>query len=219
MLAKLGIQPAAILQMPDKPMHRRVLLAAIAALLLACLPARAAPTVTDAEKFIENLGDDAISSLTGKNLSEDLREQRFKGLLESYFDLPGGSKFVLGRYWKVATEAERADFQRLFEILLAQSYAKTFAQYAGERFEVTGARLDDDGSFTVVSHIDRLNGDVIHLDWRIEDQAGRLRIADFTVEGVSLRITHRSDIASAIQSEGGSVSALLDAMRQKTGSQ
>jgi len=220
MLAKLGILPAAISRMPGTSMQRRVLLgASAAAMLLACLPAEAAPTVADAEKFIENLGDDAISSLTGQGLSEDVREQRFKGLLEAYFDLPGGSKFVLGRYWKVATEAERADFQRLFEILLAQSYARTFAQYAGERFEVTGGRLGDDGSFTVISHIDRLNGDVIHLDWRIEDQAGRLRIADFTVEGVSLRITHRSDIASAIQSEGGRVSALLDALRQKTGSQ
>jgi phospholipid transport system substrate-binding protein len=189
-----------------------------AAILLAPLPAEAAATVADAEKFIENLGGDAISSLTGQSLSEDVREQRFTGLLEAYFDLPGGSKFVLGRYWKVASEAERADFQRLFEKLLAQSYAKTFAQYAGERFQVTGGRIEDDGSFTVNSHIDRLNGDVIHLDWRIEDQAGRLRIADFTVEGISLRITHRSDIASAIQSEGGQVSGLLEALRQKTGS-
>ena len=208
--------------MHAKPNRRRILFTAMAAALLAptllaSLAAEGAATVADAEKFIENLGGDAISSLTGKSLSEDVREQRFTGLLEAYFDLPGGSKFVLGRYWKVASEAQRADFQRLFEKLLAQSYAKTFAQYAGERFQVTGGRIEDDGSFTVNSHIDRLNGDVIHIDWRIEDQAARLRITDFTVEGISLRITHRSDIASAIQSEGGQVSALLEALRQKTG--
>jgi phospholipid transport system substrate-binding protein len=211
--------------MPGKTNRRRILLGVMAAgilfapILLAPLAAEAAPTVEDAEKFIENLGGDAISALTGKSLSEDVREQRFKGLLEAYFDLPGGSKFVLGRYWRQASEAQRAEFERLFEQLLAQSYAKAFAQYAGERFQVTGGRIEDDGSFTVNSHIDRLNGDVIHLDWRLEDQAGRLRIIDFTVEGISLRITHRSDIASAIQSEGGQVSALLEALRQKTGSQ
>ena len=201
-------------------MQRRVLIGVIAAtLLLARLPVEAASTAADAQKFIENLGNDAISSLTGRGLSEAVREQRFQGLLETYFDLPGGSKFVLARYWKVATDAQRADFQRLFEKLLVQSYAKAFAQYAGERFQVTDGKPNDDGSFTVNSHIDRPNGDVIHLDWRIEDQAGRLRITDFTVEGVSLRITHRSDIASVIQNEGGQVSALLDALRQKTGSQ
>ena len=206
--------------MPAELNRRRLLFGAVAAgILVAPFPAGAAPTVADAEKFVENLGGDAISSLTGKNLSEDVRQQRFKGLLEDYFDLPGGSKFVLGRYWRQASGAQRADFQRLFEELLAQSYAKIFAQYAGERFQVTGGRVEDDGSITVISHIDRLNGDVIHLDWRIEDQAGRLRITDFTVEGMSLRITHRSDIASAIQSEGGQVSALIEALRQKTGIQ
>jgi len=201
-------------------MKRRIFLAAGAAsLLLASLPARAAVTAADAQKFIENLGDDAISSLTGSGLSESVREQRFQGLLESHFDLPGISKFVLARYWKVATDAQKADFQRLFERLLVQSYAKTFAEYAGQRFQVTDGKPNDDGTITVNSHIDQANGDVIHLDWRIEDQGGQLRIIDLEVEGVSLRITHRSDTASAIQSEGGEVSALVDALRQKTSSQ
>ncbi len=207
-------------QLPSVSMQRRVFLATIAAaILLARLPAEAAATAADAQKFIENLGDSAISSLTGSGLSTAEREQRFQGLLESHFDLPGISKFVLGRYWKAATEPEKADFQRLFEKLLVQSYAKTFAEYAGERFQVTDGKPNDDGSTTVSSHIDRPNGDVIHLDWRIEDLNGKLVITDLTVEGVSLRITHRSDIASAIQSEGGQVSGLLNALRQKTGSQ
>ena len=201
-------------------MQRRLFMAAVAAgLLFAHVSAEAAVTATDAQKFVENLGDDAISSLTGAGLTEQVREQRFQGLLESHFDLPGISKFVLARYWKVATDDQKAQFQTLFEKLLVQSYAKTFAQYAGERFQVTGAKPNDDGSIGVDSHIDRPNGDVIHLEWRIEDEGGQLRITDLSVEGVSMRVTHRSDIASAIQSEGGQVSALLDALRQKTGSQ
>jgi phospholipid transport system substrate-binding protein len=200
-------------------MKRRIFLAAgAAALLLAPLCAQAV-SPSDAQKFINNLGDTAISSLTGSDLSPAEREKRFQGLLESHFDLPGICKFVLARYWKVATDDQKAEFNRLFEKLLVQSYAKTFAEYAGQRFQVTDAKANDDGSITVNSHIDQTNGDVIHLDWRIEDQGGQLRITDLEVEGVSLRITHRSDIASAIQSEGGQVSALLDALRQKTGSQ
>jgi len=200
-------------------MKRRMFLAAsAAALVLAPLSARAA-SPADAQQFINNLGDTAISSLTGSGLSSDEREKRFQGLLESHFDLPGICKFVLARYWNAATDAQKADFSRLFEKLLVQSYAKTFAEYAGQRFQVSGGTTNDDGSLTVNSHIDQANGDEVHLDWRIEDQGGQMRIVDLSVEGVSLRITHRSDIASAIQSEGGQVSALLDALRQKTGSQ
>jgi phospholipid transport system substrate-binding protein len=200
-------------------MNRRAFLAAIAAIGLALRPwpSRAAAT-DDARKFINNLGDDAISSLTGSNLSASEREDRFRGLLESHFDLPSISKFVLARYWKVATDQERAEFQKLFESLIVKSYAKTFAQYAGERFQVTGARANDDSSVTVNSIINRPNGDVIRLDWRVEDQNG-LKITDLIVEGVSMRTTHRSDIASVVQSNGGKVSGLLEALRQKVGSQ
>ena len=199
-------------------MQRRSFLAAAAALLAFPSLVRAAPTTADAQKFIDSLGEAAISSLTGTDLSEDEREKRFRGLLESHFDLPGISKFVLARYWRVATDAERADFRRLFEALLVQAYAKKFAEYAGERFKVSGALANDDGSITVNSLIDRPNGDQIRLDWRIEDVSG-LKISDLIVEGVSLRTTYRSDVGSVIQNGGGKVASLLDALRQKTGTQ
>jgi phospholipid transport system substrate-binding protein len=200
-------------------MKRRIFLAAAAAaLLLARLPDTATAADDDDQKFISSLGADAISSLTGSNLSQSEREKRFRGLLESHFDVPGINKFVLGRYWKIATDSQKTDFQKLFESLLVQSYAKTFAQYAGEKFQVTNARGNDDGSVLVNSQINRPNGDIIRLDWRVEDRGGTLRITDLLVEGVSLRTTHRSDIASAVQSNGGTVAGLLGALRRKVGS-
>jgi phospholipid transport system substrate-binding protein len=199
-------------------MKRRIFLAAsAAALLLARLPAEAAATGDDAMKFISSLGADAISSLTGSSLSQSEREKRFRGLLESHFDMPGINQFVLGRYWKIATDSQKTDFQKLFESLLVQSYAKTFTQYAGEKFQVTNTRGNEDGSFLVNSQITRPNGDIIRLDWRVADQSGTMRITDLLVEGVSLRTTHRSDIASAIQSNGGTVAGLLAVLRQKVG--
>jgi len=197
-------------------MNRRFFLAALAALLPLPGLARAATSVADAQKYIDSLGEAAISSLTGSTLSETEREDRFRSLLESHFNLSGICKFVLARYWKVATDAEHTDFQRLFETLLVQSYAKKFAEYAGERFNVSGGHANDDGSITVNSLIDRPNGDQIRLDWRVED-AGGLKISDLIVEGVSLRTTYRSDVASVIQNNGGKVAGLLDALRQKTG--
>lgn len=201
-------------------MNRRAFLAAAAAALLPFgQPAMAAISAGDAEKFINGLGADALGSLTGKDLSEKDRQTRFRGLLQSNFDMPGISKFVLGRYWKLATPDQQTEFQKLLEDLLTQSYAKAFAQYAGEKFAVNGARSNDDGSTIVNSIINRPNGDIIRLDWRVEDEAGKTMITDLLVEGVSLRTTHRSDFASAIQSNGGTVAGLLDALRQKVTSQ
>ncbi len=200
-------------------MDRRIFLTSTAAvLLLAAMPARAALSPDEAQKFISGLSSDAIGSLTGSSVTQAERETRFRSLLETHFDMPGISKFTLGRYWKLASEPQQAEFQKLFETLLVQSYAKTFAQYGGEKFQVTKSWADGDGSVVVNSHVDRPNGDVIHLDWRVADQANTMRIIDLVVEGVSLRATHRSDFASAIQSNGGTIAALLDLLRQKVGS-
>jgi phospholipid transport system substrate-binding protein len=201
-------------------MKRRVFLAAgAAAVLLARRTAMAAIAPDDAKKFIDGLGESAISSLTGSTLSPAERATRFRAMMVAHFDMPAISKFSLGRYWKIATPEQQTEFQKLFEDLLVQSYAKAFAQYAGEKFKVTGAHGNDDGSTLVNSSVDRPNGDIIRLDWRVEDESGTPKITDLLVEGVSLRTTHRSDFASAIQSNGGTVAGLLDALRQKVGSQ
>jgi phospholipid transport system substrate-binding protein len=203
-------------------MHRRLFLAstavsfASASLLGATLPAFAALSADDAKKFIDGLSDQAIGTLTGTSVTQADRETRFRNL-EAHFDMPGISKFVLGRYWKVATPPQQADFQKLFETLLVQSYAKTFAQYGADKFQVTRSTADSDGSVIVNSHVDRPNGDTIKLDWRVAGDGADMRIIDLIIEGVSLRTTHRSDFASAIQSNGGTVDALLGLLRQKTG--
>ncbi len=198
-------------------MDRRLFLAAVAGLSLLPRLGQATPAA-DAQKFIDDLGESTVKSLSSADLSDAERDSRFRTLLETQFDLPGISKFVLARYWRLASDAERTDFQRLFETLLVQAYAQKFAEYAGERFKVSSSLANDDGSITVNSLINRPNGDVVRLDWRVADEGG-LKISDLVVDGISLRTTYRSDVASVIQNNGGNVAGLIGALRQKTGGQ
>jgi len=199
-------------------MDRRLFLAAVAVLLSLPSFAQAGAAAADAQKFIDNLAEATIGSLTDSSLSEAERETRFRNLLESQFDMLGISKFVLARYWRVASDAERAHFQRLFEDLLVQAYANKFTEYTGQHFQVAGSQANDDDSITVNSLVSRPNGDVVRLDWRVVD-AGGLKISDLIIDGVSLRTTYRSDVASVIQNVGGKVVELISVLREKTGSQ
>src|SRR5439155_12195756 len=158
-------------------MDRRIFLAsAAAAAFVAALPAHAALSADTAKTFIDGLSDEAIGSLTGSSVTQAERETRFRQLLEAHFDMPGISKFSLGRYWKLASEPQQAEFQKLFETLLVQSYAKTFAQYGGERFQVTKSWADGDSSVVVNSHVARPNGAVSHLDWRVAGATPAMRL-------------------------------------------
>jgi len=176
---------------------------------------RAEDAVPAASAFIQKMGTEAINELTGPNVPQADREVRFRKLLDSHFDMAAISKFVLGRYWRSATEPERADFQRLFEDYVVQSYSVRFGEYSGEGFEGTGSSNDVEG-IVVHSKIDRAAAEDIRLDWRLRPADGGFTIVDIIVEGVSMAVTQRSEFASVIQSKGGAVKGLIDALRAKT---
>ncbi|MGL1446739.1 ABC transporter substrate-binding protein, partial [Vibrio parahaemolyticus] len=46
------------------------------------------------------------------------------------FDIDAISQFVLGRYWRTATEAQRAEYQKLFQQFIVSSYAAKLGQYS-----------------------------------------------------------------------------------------
>ena len=62
------------------------------------------------------------------------------------FDVPGIARFVLGPYWRVASEPEKQEFRRLFEDYIVRVYSERFAQYRGEALRVTGSRSDPEGA-------------------------------------------------------------------------
>jgi phospholipid transport system substrate-binding protein len=177
--------------------------------------ARADQSADGAVQFIETLGTKAISDLTGNSLTTNEREVRFRNLLNEHFDMAAINKFVLGRYWRVATDDEKAEFARLFEEFLVKSYAVRFAGYSGESFQVLGGGGAHDGVVIVNSKIERGGAEPIRLDWRVVENSDDMAIVDIMVEGVSMAVTQRSDFASVIQSRGGKVAGLLDALRAK----
>jgi phospholipid transport system substrate-binding protein len=188
-------------------------------LAIALVPAVPAPAGASADpaQFIKSMGEKAINELTGPNVTEAERQERFRQLFTESFDVPTIGKFVLGRSWRTATDAERAEFLKLFEDFIVKSYAVRFADYAGESFDVQNTTGGSDGASVVHSRINRKGAETIRVDWRVQQSQDRLAITDVVVEGVSMAVTQRSEFASVIQSKGGKVAGLIDALRAKTG--
>jgi phospholipid transport system substrate-binding protein len=200
-----------------RPVARRRLLAALGlALLLPLLPLGSASADEETETFIRDLGDKAVVELTGDDLTDAERAERFRGLLLQHFDVPQIGEYVLGRYWGAATPEQQTEYLELFEDYLVASYSQRFAEYTGEAFEVVSSRPQAELEM-VRSYVVTRSGEKAKLDWIIERQDGELLILDLKVEGLSMSETHRSEFASVIQNNGGQLTALLDALRKKTG--
>ncbi len=200
---------------------RRLFIAAASAGFAAALAfdrsSAAAESTEEAQKLVKQLSDDAIKLLTGKDLAPAERYRRFREQLTKGFDVAFMGRFVLGRYWRDATEQERQEYLKLFEDLIISTYAQRFADYQGESFKVLGASPEDDKVVLVQSQIQRMNPpQPIRVDWRVMRTDQGLKIVDVIVEGVSLSVTQRSEFASVIQRNGGKIAGLLDALKAKT---
>jgi phospholipid transport system substrate-binding protein len=172
-------------------------------------------TAQDPAAVITSLGNEALKVL-GKNVDPNLRVTRFRQLFEADFNVPGISRFVLGRYWRLATPAQQQEFVRQFTNYVALVYANRLAEYSGESLRVTGSRAAPDGEL-VSSQIIRTNGQPpARVDWLLNPVAGSYKISDVIFEGVSMAVTQRSEFASFIQRNGGQVQSLITALRQKT---
>lgn len=183
--------------------------------------ASAAPVATNpkkAEVFMKGMGEKVIRILTNKSITDKERANQFRDILENTFNLKAIGKFVLGRHWKQANEADKTMFLSLFKETTVTSYATRFKEYTTEKFQITGSRQETDGGVTVLSRIIRPNGQIISIDWKIFEKNGELRIYDVILEGISMGITQRSEFSSVIQKGGGTIQAIINALKQKLAS-
>lgn len=173
----------------------------------------------EAEGFISGLANEALRDLNDK-LPELEIEKRFRALLDKNFDMPRISRFVLGRYWNGASDQEKQDFQRLFENYVVRAYSIRFSEYSGQTVKVTGSRSESADNTVVASQIVQPDGaPPVRVDWIVRKDGDGFRIADVSVEGVSMVLTQKQEFAAVIERSGGGVAALNKAIQDKISTQ
>jgi phospholipid transport system substrate-binding protein len=190
--------------------------AAALALTLLCGNAHAMQAA-DPSALISQLVSQAINVIVDKNETEDQREAKFRSLLQDGFDIPRISRFVLGRYWNGATEDQRKQFSQLFEDWIVRTYAARFGQYSGEKIQVTGTRSEGPATTVVVSQfVSPTGAPPAKVEWVVRKSGdNNFTVVDVSVEGVSMALTQRDEIAAVADRNGGTVDGLNRAMQDK----
>ncbi len=166
--------------------------------------------------FVVELADKAVKSLAAPDIDTAERRLRFGKLMHDYFAFKAIAKWVLGRHWKRATEAERAEYLRLFERLMVVVYADRFAKYSGETLEVTRAEVRDEKDALVHSRIVKTDGaKPIDVAWRVRRKDDTFKIVDVMVEGLSMGLTQQKEFSSVIRQKGEGIEGLLKELRKR----
>jgi phospholipid transport system substrate-binding protein len=162
--------------------------------------------------FISALGNQAFAVMRG-GYSAEQKVAYFQSVLQRDFDIPGAASFVLGPYWRVASVAERAEFTTLLERYIVVTFGLRLAEYGGVSMRVTGTRGTP--AYTIVaSEVSRSSAPSIRLDWVLAQHGSAYRVDDLVVDGVSMRLGLRNDIAAIAQRGGAGVAGIVMTMRQ-----
>jgi phospholipid transport system substrate-binding protein len=187
--------------------------------LAVCLPAvpAAALDSKQAADFLADLQEKAASQLGNTSVSEAEKEQRFRELFNENFDVPAIGRFVIARYWRGASEADRATFLEVFEDAMVQRFLPLLAENSSERFQIGSVTPDSNAEDMAMidSRIDRSEGEPYRVAWRVRERDGQFRILDIVAEGVSMAITLRSEYGTVLKNNGGQLPPLTEALREK----
>jgi phospholipid transport system substrate-binding protein len=162
--------------------------------------------------FIRALGEQTVSVIRRPDIPLAAKAAYFDQMVRQDFDLTGICRFVLGPYWRVASPAERQQFCDGFADRLVRFYGQRLAQSGSGNFVVTGDRIGSAGVI-VTSRIIPPQSTPIAVDWRLGINDGAYKIEDVAIDGVSMALAQRSEIAALIARGGGQVGTLLATMR------
>ena len=170
----------------------------------------------DAQTFIQDVAQKAFTTVSANNISDNDRNEKFRQVFVSSFNIPEMGKFVLTRHWLKATAAQQKGFLKEFEDMQVLTWGRRFKDYNGIRLETLGAVRESDAGWLVDSRIIQTRGEPIPVQWRVRpDGEGNIRITDIIAAGVSMTLTFRDEYSNSLQRSGGNVDALLSAMRAK----
>jgi phospholipid transport system substrate-binding protein len=205
-------------------MLRRSLLTPAVLLTAALLAPTDPAAAADPTAFIAGLGGQL--RLVATEVPSHQRQAVLQQLFHHDFDVPLITRFVFGRFWTVAAPDQQRELSAVLEQYLISQYGNRLIEYggSGEAPIVTGSRPAEDGA-VVSSEITFGRSPTqggrgapsapIRVDWRLVASDGGYRIADVSIDGVSMAVTQRSELADEIERDGGQLSIVLAALRQR----
>ena len=195
--------------MPNLP-RRAVLSLPFAALA----PSARAQGAAQAGPFVQQTGNELAALVADAGgLAE--RRRRLVPFLERVVDVDGFARFCLGRFWTLATPAQKTEYLRLFRLVLANGVAGHLGDQQGTARVTTGRPETREDGIYVPTVVERPGNKPNRVVWLVVPTAASFRIADVIAEGISLRITQRSDYAAFLGRNGGDVGVLIRAMQSQ----
>jgi phospholipid transport system substrate-binding protein len=167
--------------------------------------------------YIKGLSEKVVV-IAKKEQDKKIQDDQVATLLNENLAYERIARFVLGKHWANATEAEKKEFVDLYAKSLRLAYSRQILSVDLKDVQVYDAFVSPQGQMVTVKTkvINPDSGQPVAIDWRLIASPEGYNIVDVLVEGISVASSQRSEYASIIQRGGGKVEAVLIKLRQDT---
>jgi phospholipid transport system substrate-binding protein len=141
------------------------------------------------------------------------KRRRLRQVVDATVDVDDIARFCLGRFWRIATEDQQAQYMALFHDLLVTNIASHLGEYQGVRVTMGLARTSTDTEI-VITTVERPKNPATQVDWVVSTSSGNPKIVDLLAEGTSLRLTQSSDFTAYLARHQYNIHELIEGMRQ-----
>jgi phospholipid transport system substrate-binding protein len=173
---------------------------------------------SDPKIFINELVDEAIKTLSDKNISKIDKRERIAAIALENIDINALGMYTLGNARKTLDQDTLAKYKKLFEKYFLKSLTSRLTDYSDQKFEVTDS---DEKSevYTIVNSkiLKSLSQPEIKIDWRVYTKdLSKPLIRDLIVEGLSLAKTQKEEFASILRSNNNDINILFSKLEDFT---
>ena len=179
---------------------------AAAALTMTSIPALAltdATARTLVDKVVAEINQVIVS---GKSENAMIRD--FEKIFGRYADLNLISRSTLGADSRRATPAQLRSFSDAFKGYIARKYGKQFNTFVGGNIKVKKVRKVKSWH-EVKGTVFLQNESPFEVLFLVSDRSGKDLFFDMVVEGISLRLTERTEIGSMLDKRNGDIDAMI----------
>ena len=194
--------------MPNKFSRRTFLTTSTAVTIAASAPLRAF-ALTEARA--KGLVDQVVSEInkviaSGKSVNAMIRD--FERIFGRYADVNIIARSTLGQDSRRASAGQMRTFTKTFQSYIARKYGKRFREFIGGKIEVDGVRKVKSWH-EVKSRVFLKGSSPFNVLFLVSDRSGRDLFFDMVIEGVSLRLTERTEIGAILDRNKGNIDGLI----------
>tara|TARA_Y100000992_G_scaffold213044_1_gene146698 strand:+ start:220 stop:819 length:600 start_codon:yes stop_codon:yes gene_type:complete len=171
---------------------------------------------SDPQTFVQEMVNDAINTLSNKNLTDEEKANFIENLAIDNVDINALGLYTLGELRKSADKANLEKYQRTFEKYFLKSLTSRLTDYSSNKFEVISSEKKSSNYTIVKSKIAKNeNQPEIKIDWRIYTKnPEKPLIRDLIVEGLSLARTQKEEFASILSSNNNDINVLITKLEE-----